>query len=177
MGLASVYSFLWCWSAWREPPAAGQLHSPALSASCSEAGGRGCPSPTRVQAWLRQGRHEGPPGTNSGAFLDKEEQTASLWGSRSLIWIPRWLGPRWGFVRRYSGRKAAQPIVILLGDEKLMNSVFSLAFPVCLWHVVFIYLLMGIQASLAGRAKKQRLAFPRRWIASFRLGTGLDRAL
>ena len=39
--------------------------------------------------------------------------------------------------------------MILLGDEKLMNSVFSLAFPVCLWHVVFIYLLMEIQASLA----------------------------
>lgn len=56
----------------------GQLHSPALRASCSEAGGRGCPSPTRVQGRLKQGRHEGPPGTNSGAFLDKEEQTASL---------------------------------------------------------------------------------------------------
>lgn len=68
-------------------------------------------------------------------------------------------------------------MVILLGDEKLMNSVFSLAFPVCLRHVVVIYLLMEIQASLAGRAEKQRLVFLRHWLASFRLGTGLDQAL
>lgn len=155
----------------------GPSSSTTPRASCSEAGGRACPSPTRVKARLRQGRHEGPPSPNLGAFLNNEEQTASLRGSGSLIWIPRWLGPRWGFVQRYSSRKAAQPIVILLGDEKLMNSVFSLAFPVCLRHIVFIYLLMEIQASLAGRVEKQRLVFPRRWLASFQLGTGLDQAL
>lgn len=66
--------------------------------------------------------------------------------------------------------------MILLGAEKLTNSVFSLAFPVCLRHVVFIYLLMEIQASLAGRAEKQHLVFQRRWLASSRLGIGLDQA-
>lgn len=47
---------------------------------------------------------------------------------------------------------------------------------VCLRHVVFIYLLMEIQASLAGRAEKQHLVFQRRWLASSRLGIGLDQA-
>ena len=71
-------------------------------------------------------------------------------------------------------RNAAQPIVILLGAEKLMNSVFFLAFPVCLRHVVFIYLLMEIQAFLASRAEKQCLVFLQRWLKSLCSGTSLD---
>lgn len=42
-----------------------------------------------------------------------------------------------------------------------MNSVFFLALPVCLQHVVFIYLCMEIQAFLVGRAEKQLLVSPR----------------
>lgn len=71
-------------------------------------------------------------------------------------------------------RNAAQPIVILLGAEKLMNSMFFLAFPVCLLHVVFIYLLMETQAFLVGRAGKQCLVFLQRWLKSLCSGTSLD---